>query len=432
MSIDRLIIERATITAGDQVRKYEISQSISDIIIYEHIDKPYLTGSVSFLDTVGVFDTIQFKGLEQLFLTLKYPEDDKPSISRKFIIDKLVDTAKNNDNSELVTFHIIEEIGFISAFLNVNKAYSGNSRSIIENIVSEFLPGYKLSTKDEDEAFYPMKLVVPNMTPFEAANWIKDRTTSSYGTPFYFFSTLGQPNTFHFLPLSTLIAAQGGDKKEYTYSQSTAAQASLSNDITKGYYNIQAYVQQPLEISQLIDAGLISSRQGYWDTSTSSDTSMTFEIENVIGLTPGFVNRDEFKFKNKYKYVTTDLNKVQSRKQYAIHSSYPYPNHVSFREIENLNRVMTAKAIRNILVTGSMDIVVSGRNFMISGKNKTIGNLINLRFLNNASPTNTTDIYELTDKVKSGKHMIYAARHNIRVEKYDVTLTCVKLENLKK
>lgn len=429
MSIDRLIIEVATITAADGFKTYQIAQSISDIVLYEHIDKPYLTGTVQFLDTYGVLDEAQFKGLEEFYLKLKFPEDDRPAVARKFIIDKIVDTSKNNDNSELITFHIIEEMGFISSFLNVNKAYEGSSREIIEKIITESFPDVKMSAADEDIANYAMKLIVPNMTPLEAANWIKDRTTSSFGTPYYLFTTLMQPNILHFLPLSTMISAPVPDPREYTYSQSTTSQANNGKDAAAGYYVIQNYRQNQLEISKLIDAGLISSKQGYWDTSTSSDASTNFEIENTISLVPGF-NKENFKFKNKYTYKDQLLNKLESRKQYAIHSSYPYPDNVSFRELENLNRTLTSKAIRNILVTGSMDIAVSGRNFSFAGQNRTIGNLINLRFLNNQTPTTSTDIGELTDKVKSGKHMIYAVRHNIRVERYDVNLTCVKLENL--
>ncbi len=219
------------------------------------------------------------------------------------------------------------------------------------------------------------------------------------------------------------------DTREYTYSQSTTASASTSKDFSAKYYTINAYNQKPLEISALIDEGLISSIQGYWDTSSAFDASTQFEIENTLGLVPGF-NKNNFKFKNEYVHNNSKLNRIKSRKQYTIHSSYPYPDHYSFRELENLNRTMTSRSIRHMLTTGSIDISVSGRNFIIYGKNRSIGNLIKLRFLNNQTPTTSTDISDLTDKVKSGKHLIYAARHIIRKERYDVTLSCVKLENL--
>ena len=213
MSIDSLIIETATIKSGDGsvildiAGTLDIPQMLTDIVIYEHIDKPYLTGSVSFLDTVGVLDKIQFKGLEEFIFKARFSEDAGPTIDRKFVIDATVDTSKNNDNSELVTLHFIEEIGFISSFLNVNKSYTGSSREIIEKIITENFPDVTLSAEDLQEAKSnkPMQLIVPNMTPLGAANWIKDRTTSISGTPYYLFSTLGQRNVLHFLSLATLM-----------------------------------------------------------------------------------------------------------------------------------------------------------------------------------------------------------------------------------
>jgi hypothetical protein len=223
-----------------------------------------------------------------------------------------------------------------------------------------------------------------------------------------------------------MISGQIPHKKEYVYSQSATQDAETSKDGSDQYYTIKKYRQNPLEISNLIDAGLISSQQGFWDTATSADMGSSFEVENTIGLVPGF-NKNNFKFDNSVEYNGKELNKIQSRKFYAIHSSYPYQDAVSFRELENLNRTLTAKALRKILVTGSVDVVVSGRNFITPESNKSIGTLLKLRFLNSEL---TEDINSKTDKVKSGKHLIYAVRHNIRKERYDVTLSCVKLENL--
>lgn len=428
MSIDRLIIDKAVITAGDGVTKADISQTLTDLVIYEHIDKPYLTGSVSFMDTNGVFDHIQFKGLEEFKFEARFPEDGVATINRKFVIDSTVDTSKNNDNSELVTLHFIEEIAFISSFLNVNKSYTGSSREIIEKIIADNFPDVSLSKDDEQEAKYDMQVVVPNMTPLGAANWIKDRTTSTSGTPYYLFSTLGQREKLHFMSLAHMIESPPVNSKEYRYSQSTTQHAEDSPDPEDKYYDIKNYEQIPLNISNLIDQGLISSQQGWWDTAVSGDGGVQFEVENTISLVPGF-SVDNFKFKNKYTYKDQVLNKLQSRKQYAIHTTYPYEDYKSFRELANLNRTMTSKALRRILTTGALNIAVSGRRFIVGGKNRTLGNSINIRFLNN-DVTRSSDIDEMTDKVKSGKHMVYAVRHNISIERYNVTLTCTKLENL--
>lgn len=430
MSIDRLIIDKAVITAGDGTTKADIARTLTDIVIYEHIDKPYLTGSVSFLDTEGVFDLIQFKGLEEFKFEARFPEDPSPTINRKFVIDATVDTSKNNDNSELITLHFVEEIAFISSFLNVNKSYTGSSREIVEKIITDSFPDVNLSRDDEKEAKYDMQVIVPNMTPLGAANWIKDRTTSTSGTPYYLFSTLGQSGKLHFMSLAHMLEAPPVNSKEYRYSQSTTQQAAESRDPDAQYYDIKNYEQIPLNISNLIDKGLISSQQGWWDTALSGDGGTQFEIENTIGQVPEF-SIDNFKFKNKYEHKGENLNRIQSRKQYSIHASYPYnKDYKSFRELENLNRSMTSKAIRHILTSGALNIATSGRKFIVGRKNRTLGNSINIRFLNNDIPTKSGGIDEMTDKVKSGKHMIYAVRHNISLERYNVTLTCTKLENL--
>jgi predicted metallo-beta-lactamase superfamily hydrolase len=84
------------------------------------------------------------------------------------------------------------------------------------------------------------------------------------------------------------------------------------------------------------------------------------------------------------------------------------------------------------LVTANpIDVAVSGQTFLNPNVNKTIGNIISIRFLNNNLEQSNRDLTSITDKVKSGKHLVYAARHIIRKEKYDVVLSCVKLENLK-
>ena len=437
MSQQNIIIEKALITTSNGSDTFDIASVITDIFIYEHIDKPYLTGTLQFLDTIGVFDQAQFQGLEKFELILKenagHPGmGDKRKINRTFVIDEIMDATKSNDNSELITLHLIEEIGFQSTFLNVNKAYSGSSRNILEKIIREFHPGIEVSV-DVDEALYPMKLVVPNMTPLAAAQWIKDKTTSSFGTPFYLYSTLNEQNKLRFESLATILE-RGKDisaQKPYTFSRAATADSMVGPGQQNAPFVISSYTQQNLSISDLIARGFITSEQGYWDTSTASSETTYFAVEDNVAFIEGLDTR--FKFKNSYMYKDEPINRLvgQSKKNYAIHASYPYEAKVSFREMESLNRSLTAKALRNILVTGAKTITVSGTNFSFDEKSKTIGNMIKLKFLNNnVSAQSMRDPDSIVDKVKSGKHMIYSARHNISLEKYDINLTCVKLDNL--
>ena len=71
MSQQNILIEKALITTSNGSDQFDIATVITDLLIYEHIDRPYLTGSLQFLDTVGVFDRAQFQGLEKFELILK-------------------------------------------------------------------------------------------------------------------------------------------------------------------------------------------------------------------------------------------------------------------------------------------------------------------------------------------------------------------------
>ena len=79
-----------------------------------------------------------FKGVEKFEVELAYPYLEDEPVRKTFIIDRIINTTKKNDKAELITFHIIEEHGFMSTFLNVNKAYEGSSRQIVEKIMLDY------------------------------------------------------------------------------------------------------------------------------------------------------------------------------------------------------------------------------------------------------------------------------------------------------
>jgi len=426
MSEDRLIIEKAILSNPEGTIVYEIENIITDIEIFEHIDKPYLTGLVSFLDTAGIYDTLKFKGVESFELALRYPEDDTATINRSFIVNSVFDTTKNNDKSELITLQIIETIGFVSTFLNVNKAYEGTSREIIEKMFLDYFNEYKLSEADGNEAKASMKVVVPNMNPLGACNWIKDRTTDFFGSPFYLFSTLGNNKTIHFLSLAKMLDQSGGDK-EYVYSQNATG---TQNREAKNYIIQRYQTQSAPNISKMISKGLIGAEYNFWDTSTANPRPMKYDVINQFSLTSN-LDTESFVFNNEYKYNEKKLNTIKSRKIYNIATSYLYGDNQSLREPNSWNNLVNARALRHIITNNAIDISVPGRNFLIANRNRTLGNIVRLRFLNNDANQENGDLDAATDKIKSGKHLIYAARHIIRKERYDVTFSCVKLENSK-
>ena len=183
-------LERAVVTSSAFVEgaELELKNVITDIEIYEHLDKAYLTGNVLMVDDAGVYNSVDFSGMEKLSLKFTLPGADAVPIEKDFIIEKTVKNARGNDNSAAVLFHIVEEHAFNSTLVNVNKAYSGKPVDIIQSIIKDNL-NREFSEPAELDAQESMRVIIPDLHPIEAAKWVRDRATTIDGLPFYCFST---------------------------------------------------------------------------------------------------------------------------------------------------------------------------------------------------------------------------------------------------
>ena len=127
------VLEKAVITSQKFIdgASVDIKNVITDIEIFEHLDKPYLTGNVIFVDDNNVYNSIDFSGFEKLSLEFVLPDAGAIPIKKDFIIEKTIKNARSNDRSSTILFHIVEEHAFNSSLINVNKAYTGKPVEII-------------------------------------------------------------------------------------------------------------------------------------------------------------------------------------------------------------------------------------------------------------------------------------------------------------
>ena len=68
------IINKADITSNRLSTVIDIRDVITDIALYEHIEKPYVTAKISFVDSSNLVQDIDFQGGEKLTLELIHTE----------------------------------------------------------------------------------------------------------------------------------------------------------------------------------------------------------------------------------------------------------------------------------------------------------------------------------------------------------------------
>ncbi len=409
----------------------DLAAAITDIDIYEHLDKPYLTGNFVFVDTHAIVQQINMMGIEKL--ELKLETVTKNVIEKTFRIVKINKAIKTNDRSELIVLDVVEEHAFISNAINVNKAYTGTPATIISNIASSFLEKDVQGTFDTFQG--NMKVIVPNMTPIAAIKWMQQRATNKDGMPYYVYSLL----TSNFLQLNhlgTLLQREPNNKdRPFVYSQ-----AGIHNpvDVTK-YHVIESYKQENTEnLFQLISDGYVGARYNFLNVSDGYPEPVDFDVKkdvfdmmknkNYLGK-----NQDNYNFPTNTKIKSNTLNEQRSKVISRITSSNLYEGFGDFKsygeEIKksDYNKQICGEAIKKHLAKSPLSISVNGAPFLITGSNLTTGTVLRLKFFD----SNTFDDAENKelgiDKKKSGDYIVYATRHSFKIEKYDLDLLCTKI-----
>lgn len=409
--------------------KMNIQNLITDLEIFEHLDKPYLTASLAFLDQEDIFNIIDFAGGEKIELEIKLPGLDTISVSKIFVIEKVLKNIKNNDSTAVVVLHLIELHAFESKLINVNKAYTGKPVEIIQKIIKDNLRREFTTVGNDYQS--PMRVIIPNMKPIDAAMWIRNRASANIGVPYFFFSTLANEK-LHIISLEDMLTKQY-DLGEYRYSQS-ATQWAASQTAEEQSYIIQWYsARNTDEIITFVEKGLVGARYRFYDTMLGRPNSdVKFNIKEILDQLKGnsIISQDQNKlsYSDAFKLNGISFNELASRDITQVVSTAVYDDYYTYSEETDASghkQKITLEAIKNFLVRNVMDVALPGKNFLNGNYSSTIGNQINLTFLkNDAINLKSPDYYDIKT---SGRYLIYSLKHSFKRERYDVIASCVKL-----
>ena len=248
-----------------ETNRIDIAKVITDITIYEHIGKPYITADILFLDQENILQDVDFQGGEKLTITMVHSENklDGFEIKKEFLIDYVNKVVKTDERNEAVFIHCIEYHTFESSVQNISRAYKGKPSVMISKICDEYLN--KIVEVDGDDAVSDMKVIIPNLHPVEACIWLKNRTNSSTGTPFYFYSTLALDNLILKDLGSMLTQKPINSAAPYVYAPSV----QVSPASMQRFYAIQDFAYEKSDnLLKLIRDGLVGSQYRFIDTMT--------------------------------------------------------------------------------------------------------------------------------------------------------------------
>jgi hypothetical protein len=424
---DNLSIQRVLLETSASKPTIEISSTTTGIDIFEHLDKPYLTAALAYVDQEDIIGSLDISGGEKITIDLKSMQNNWTRVvSKTFFIDKIVSADKTSDNVEMFVFHLIEDIGYLSNLYNLNRSMSGKPSVIISNISKEF---FSKDIKSSSTDFQSMKVIVPNLTPIEAMCWIKNRASTSDGYPFYLYSTLVDKE----LNFNDLRSMMKGIKinpdMPFTFSESASGNDEQPT-IARNRTIMRHQSKNTNNIFGLIREGMVGSKYSYVDVTKNRVVDFDFNIDNeVVKL----LRKDNIVDKGTPIFDSTRLDDtkgdITNRKITQVGGTNAYFTQKSYMESEGLAQYklnIVNRSMAYMLTNNKIDVIVDGVEFLDGSANKTIGNKIDIRFLRNTNTEHKDSIY---DRKKSGDFLIFACKHTISPRTYTLTLSAMKLSN---
>jgi len=431
----------------------DITTTLIELNIFEHIERSYLTGFVSYIDTGRSIEIMDFQGTE--FLDVEFGLYTTPyKVSKRFVVREVKSIVPTTDTTDTVTLQIIDYDAYLNTLINVNKMYEGKPSQIIDNILRDYFENkrviragdanqiaalideYETASNPNADALNStrqlaqelqasFRYIVPNLNPFEAVEIIKRRTTGLSGTPFFCYASLAD-NNLRFYDLYSLLqepAINIGDPFIFSSQlsqRSPTTGAGLARQISK--------IKNPKNANtlDLIMNGDVGSLYEYVDTTHGLEYTFNYDLEKVLSnlLTtnsyPAADTRSLFRNVPVSENLAERITKISTGNIYDdavknIHEDMSSQRH-SAKAI--------SKSVRNLLGKAVLEIEVPGLHMIPQGGNKTLGRVLSVVSI--ADGEQFTEVY---DRKRTGDYMIYTARHTLTPNNYTVGLSLVKIAN---
>ena len=424
--VESVTFKAITIDSEKLPMKVDITEGVSNIDIYEHMDKPYLTGAIAFSDTKDIIASMDIGGGEKITIELQSTRDNSKPISKTFYLDTIVGSSKLGDNTEFFVLHLIEDIGYISNLKNINRAYSDNPSNIIKNVAKDFLDK-ELETSGTGQK--NMKVIVPNLNPIETMSWIKNMACTAEGYPFYLLSSLVK-DKLTFVDLKTLLTS-GSMNPDVPFSYGQATMSINSPLLPSHRRVIKNYNFANTEnLFALIQKGLVGAKYKYLDPTHkhNEDNEFVFDIQkDVMGLLDTLPDANSPHYSDIYKVEGKSFNEFPSRSITQVGSTEAYEKGKSYQQSQDgahykLNIIN--RSIDHLMKKNPLTMTVNGIDFLGGTNHLTTGRKIAVRFMRNMAPEDTDYFF---DNKKSGDFLIFSAKHSFDRETYTVSLSCLKL-----
>jgi len=179
-----------------------IAEQVVEFSLFQSIFSPVLKGNLVVDDYVGLINNYPMIGEEIITVFLKQMTDEGENKYKvEFVITAIKDVLISEDNRHTVyNIELASKEAYLNSLELVSKAYVWPVERIITDIVDLNLKSKK-KVKFVNQTKKTRKLVIPNMSPLAAIDWLCNYAVSEDDKKYYtyaFYETLGASNASDF------------------------------------------------------------------------------------------------------------------------------------------------------------------------------------------------------------------------------------------
>lgn len=396
----------------DEPFLFNITNSTVEMTLFEDINVPFVTGTIAVVDSASII-SLNLMGNERIRVKLWNNEDYQ--LEKEFVVWNVTNIKRINETTVSYLIHFMEPHGFFNNFLNVSRAFTGNHSDIIQTIANNYL---KVDPEawDVEQSNDNSKVLFPNVRPLQATKMVLDNTTTEFGEPFFFFSSLKEG--LHIRSLYSLY--RNNEEEPLVFSKTP----TVNTDFNLGALHIMDHT--PIEEStilgiareKLIKSGQlvvdpfrnrVSGADYYYIDHFNEKVAANRELEAGPQLDPNFVIDDFGSTLQSLSSENTDIPYYASISTSGIFEDMPALN----EDTTIADRFLGVNAEANMLFLekDSAEISIPGWHMLSQENNSSIGRVISINIPkpDPSMTVNTSD--EVIDKKYSGKYLISNVCH---------------------
>ena len=391
-----------------------ITSIYQEINIYDSMFMPCMRGEILIQDAIGLSSKLLLDGSEYLSMEISKGEESGATTFKKtFRVYKQSGRENLNQNSEIYLLYFASEEMIFSEQQKINQSFNGTYTDIVNVILKKYLaiPKAKLGIVEQSKGLHTV--IVPNLSPFDATNWLSKRAVNSESLPSFLF--FENKYGYNFVSLTELI-------KQQPIMNVNFEPKNISGSEGKEFYGArEAKIVNSTDLIENIKNGVFAGKFIGIDPLTRKVNINNIDFNQTYGLSKTHLN--------KYPNFTGAINrqdkdsaqmfdsKISLYAFSSLRGSTPWvsqkdPRTATIIDDTHAYVFQRAPIFTNLLQT-TIHLNLPG-NFGI-----TSGAIINLSMPMRATKP---DAGEGLDQTLTGKYIITATRHVIKGDMHETVI----------